>query len=153
MDRPYVSPSSSYGSGSPQSRVSHRVIDIMSRTKGWVRFIAVVLFVMSGFVLIYVIMSIGGMRRYHDSTEQVVQMITFAAMLLLLHIYPAVKLNSYANRIGVLLRSARAQDLEAALNEHRALWRFVGIVSIVIIGFFVVMFLFGVIAGASRSRW
>ena len=151
MDRPYTSPTSNYGDGM-SGRVSPRVVDIMSRTKGWVRFIAVMLFVNFGLSIINTIVTLNAPRRFGGDAERVGQIVGVAVMLLL-YLYPAVKLNSYASRIGVLLQSGRASDLDAALNEHRAFWRYVGIVAIVLMSLMVIGIFFGIAFAASRARF
>ena len=92
MDRPYTPPTSNYGNGM-SGRVSPRVVDIMSRTKGWVRFIAVMLFVNFGLTIINTIVTMNAPSRSGGDAERVSQIIGVAVMLLL-YLYPAVKLNS-----------------------------------------------------------
>lgn len=133
-------------------RVSPRVLDIMSRTKGWVRFIAVLMFVNFGLTVINNIVILNSSSRSFGDSDRVGQFIGLAVMLLL-YLYPAVKLNSYASRIGALLQSGRAADLDAALNEHRAFWRYVGIVVIVLISIFIVFIFFTIAVTASRARF
>jgi len=151
MDRPYVPPASNPGGRGFSGEVSPRVFDIMSRTKGWVRFIAVMLWVNVVVAIINVIVTLSSARLPNGDAQKVGQVVGIA-IALLFYIYPAVKLNSYARRIGVLLQSGRAGDLEAALNEHRAFWRFVGIVTLVFIGIFVVAMVVGVAGAVLSSR-
>lgn len=148
--RPYVPPTSNSRSGTlPGRGVSPRILDIMSRTKGWVRFIAVMLFINFGLSIFNIIMSFNAPRRVYSDSQGVSQVVSIF-VILLLQLYPAVKLNSYATRIGALLQSASAGDLDAALNEHRGFWRYVGIIAIVLISFMVLGFFF---AMAFASRW
>lgn len=151
MDRPYVPPTSNYGGGLP-GRVSPRVVDIMSRTKGWVRFIAVLLFINFGLTIINTVVVVNGSETRELAAGRIGQFIGFA-IVLLLYLYPAIKLNSYASRIGALLQSGRTGDLEAALNEHRAFWRYVGIVMIVLMSILVLVFFISILAAASGSRF
>ncbi len=152
MDRPYVPPASNPRTGGMSGRVSPRVLDIMQRTKGWVRFIAVLLFINFGLTIINAVITMNSPRRFGGDEERIGQVIGVAVMLVL-YLYPAVKLNSYASRIGALLQGSRTADLEAALNEHRAFWRYVGIVAIVLMSIFVLFIFVGIGLAASRSRF
>ena len=148
MDRPYVSPLSNPGDSDGSGRVSARTAEIMARTKGWVRFIAVVLFVNFGISIISTLVSLGSENRLASGPSGLGRFFGMGVMLLL-YLYPAVKLNSYASRIGVLLQSGLPRDLEAALNEHRAFWRYLGIVAIVLLSIGVLGVVFGFASAVS----
>ncbi len=149
MDKPYIPPSAKFGGEDSAGRISQRTADIMARTKGWVRFIAVVMFVNFAISLVSTILSFGRSPVFENSDTQVSK-IAGLIVLFLVYLYPAVKLNSYASRIGELLITGRARDLQAALNEHRGFWRYIGIITLVIISFVLVFILLGVAMG---SRW
>jgi len=152
MDRPYVPHTSSSGAAGISARVTPQIIGIMLRTKGWVRFIAVMLFINFGITIINLIVTMNAPSRFGGDAERNGQFIGIGVALLL-YLYPAVKLNSYASRIGALLQSARTGDLEAALNERRGFWRFVGIVTIVLVSIFVLFIFIGMVAAVSRSSF
>jgi len=152
MDRPYKPPTSDYGTGDLPGRVSPRILDIMSRTKGWVRFVSVMLFIHFGLTVFNVIRAMGQSSGFGNESERIGRFFGMG-IVLLLYIYPAVKLNSYANRIGDLLQSGRAGDLEAALNEHRAFWRYAGIIGIVFLFIFVIMTIVVIGQAATRTRF
>lgn len=105
MDRPYVPHTSSSGAGEMSGRVTPQIIDIMLR-KGSVRFIAVMLFINFGITIINLIVTMNAPSRFGGDAERIGQFIGIGVALLL-YLYPAVKLNSYASRIGALLQSAR----------------------------------------------
>jgi hypothetical protein len=107
----------------------------------------VVLFVNFGISIISTLVAFNRSSRYSSDATRIGGLLA----TLLLYLYPAVKLNSYANRIGDLLLSGRASDLQAALNEHRGFWRYIGIVTIVLISVALAVMVFGV--AMSSSRW
>ncbi len=149
MDRPYIPPSAKFGGEDGAGRISQRTADIMARTKGWVRFIAVVMFVNFATSLVGTIVSFNRPSVFESSATQVGK-IAGLVILFLVYLYPAVKLNSYASRIGELLLTGRARDLQAALNEHRGFWRYIGIIMLVVISFALIAFVLG---AAMESRW
>ena len=119
MDRPYVPHTSSSGAVGISGRVTPQIIDIMLRTKGWVRFIAVMLFINFGITIINLIVTMNAPSRFGGDAERNGQFIGIGVALLL-YLYPAVKLNSYASRIGALLLACaeRAPRL-LAFRRHR----------------------------------
>jgi len=61
-----------------------------------------------------------------------------------LYIYPAVKLWAFANRITSLGSTRSVADLDAALTEQRRFWKFLGIMTIIMICLYFV-FIIGMI--------
>ncbi|MDZ4289170.1 MAG: DUF5362 family protein [Prosthecobacter sp.] len=155
---PYSSPSANlFGStGSTLSEaVSQGTISQLQGTKPWVRFMAVLLFLggimMVGLGLIMgVATGMGGMAlpqgqagNPFGGASMVVIGVVYSLMGLL-YLYPAVKLWKYGTKIGDLIKSRSVADLEAALNEQRIVWKFWGVMTIII---FVLAFA-GAIVGA-----
>ncbi len=60
------------------------------------------------------------------------------ASVALIYIYPALKLWGYANQIASLLVSGSTIDLEGALNQQRAFWKFLGIMVIAVFVLYIV---------------
>ncbi len=60
-----------------------------------------------------------------------------------------MKLWNYANSIENLMSSGTVPDLEAALNEQRSFWKYVGILAVILLSLNVVMIGIVVIGGMS----
>ena len=73
------------------------------------------------------------------------------AVMSLLYVYPAVKLWSFANRIGSLASTRSVADLDAALNQQRQFWKFFGILVIVMKCAYIILIIGFVAFGASAA--
>ena len=155
-----------YSSG--EGGVTQGVIQQLKGTKPWVRFMSVLLFIGAGAMLLgaLVVLVMAGALATTAGKEAMGHAPGFTAGIIsamailyaifgLIYIYPALKLWKYANRIAMLVVSGDVLDLEAALNEQRAFWKFLGIVVITIFGLYIVaviaMVIFGVFAAISAK--
>ena len=66
-----------------------------------------------------------------------------------LTIYPLVRLSKYASAIARLRFSQSMADLEDALDQQRAFWKFVGIMTLIL----TVLWIFLLIQGQTRPRY
>jgi hypothetical protein len=71
----------------------------------------------------------------------------FYVLVALLYFFPAMYLYRYASGIARLREAGRVDDLDAALDAQRAFWKFVGILTTIVLGFMLLMFLMLVGAG------
>lgn len=143
--------------------VSDAVIDQLSRTKGWTRFVSVMFWIAVGFMIIGgIILFItgiaggsmgGGLGSLAGGAGMGALMGGVYLVMAALYAYPALKLGNYSSRITDLLQDPTESNLVAALNEQRRFWKYVGIAMIVYIGLIVVMvvgaLVVGMVAGAS----
>jgi hypothetical protein len=152
-----------------QSAITKGVVDQLARTKPWVRLISVVLFIGVGFMLLAgLVMVVGGAAMFSNipasgnspggSPALPAAMFTGMAIAYIifgiLYLYPGVKLWKYANRIGDLVRSGQSADLESALNEQRAFWKFFGVIIVLMLalyGVIIVVAVVGGVIGASQG--
>jgi Family of unknown function (DUF5362) len=132
--------------------VTQGVLHQLAGTKPWVRFMAVLMFVAAGLMLLGALVALlagGAMAASGKVPGFSAGMISAFAVLYglvaLIYIYPALKLWGYANQIASLLASGSMLDLEGALNQQRAFWKFLGIM---VIAVFVLYFvaIIGVVA-------
>lgn len=49
------------------------------------------------------------------------------------YIYPALKLGGYSSRITELMNVPSEANLVAALNEQRAFWKYIGILTVIVL--------------------
>jgi hypothetical protein len=155
----FAAPLENYGDSSGQA--AGAVIDQLARTKLWVRLISILIFIGSGFMVLGgLFMGIGGGAAMMASQDTAafglgfgIRMMLLYILLALLYIYPGIKLWAYANRISALVRDRSTLSLERALNEQRKFWKFIGILTIVVLGLYAViavLAVIGVAAGAMR---
>ena len=136
------------------------VINELTGTKPWVRFISVLMWIgCAAFLLIIVfnlffgaaIAKAGGAQA--GAAYMIGTTIGYGLMALLV-IYPTLKLSKYASNIGRLADSRSFTDMAAALREQRRFWKFYGILMIIYLSF-VALFFILIMAGVgigSMSR-
>ena len=156
-NNPYSSPQSNLFGGTESAGgdgVTQGVLLQLQKTKPWVRFMSVMMFIGAAFMLLAGVMmgalgatgamkQVGGSQAFNAGFG--VGLAAVYALMAVLYIYPALKLWKYADRIRDLLNSRQILDLEKALNEQRAFWKFVGVMIIVM---FVVYFVAAIIIAA-----
>ena len=79
----------------------------------------------------------------------VIGMAVFYGVFGLLYLYPAMKMWKYGGRIMDLMVSRSSADLEAALNEQRIVWKFWGIITLLMICAVIAFVIVAAVVGAS----
>ncbi len=158
---PYSTPIATGQTSGPysQAAITEGVIRQLAGTKPWVRLISVVMFIGVAFMLLAsVVFLVAGTAILGNVGKAKLAagganaaMITGMAIAYIifgiLYLYPSVKLWKYANRIGDLVRSGQAMDLESALNEQRAFWKFFGVIIVLFLALYGVIFLVAIVGG------
>lgn len=157
---PYSTPTANvYGTSSGDS-VSPSTIAQLAGTKPWVRFMAVIMWISTIFmILAAVAMLVGGasgMGKMGGGTAVEAGMLTgmaiYYGVLAFVMMYPSIKLWKFANSIGRLNASHSVADLDAALTEQRRYWKFLGIMMILFICLALVGLVAAVAFGASMAK-
>lgn len=162
---PYSSPSANLFSstgGTVAEAVSQGTINQLQGTKPWVRFMSVLFFIggifMMGIGLIMgVAGGVGGMSLPEGQAAApfgaigIVVIAGIYGLMGLLYLYPAVKMWKYGTKIGDLVNSRSVADLEAALNEQRIVWKFWGVMTIVVIGLMIVGSIVAAVVGIAAA--
>ena len=157
-DNPYQSPQvMGVPSGGGADPSLDRAVSMLRQTKPWVRFISVMMFIGSAFMVLggLFMMAIGagggaGGAGWPGAAFGVglgVAYIVFA----LLYIVPAVFLWKYADRIAVFMRERSTGALASALESQKSFWKFVGILMLIMLVIYAGIFvlgIFGAIVGA-----
>ncbi len=68
-----------------------------------------------------------------------------------LYFFPTLKLSQYASRIARLRVTKSEVDLSAALEAQRSFWAFVGIVTIIVLFLYLVIFLVAFVGAGSKA--
>jgi len=114
--------------------MTERAMDMLRQTRPWVLFFAVLLWILVGimaifgfFVLLAAVVSIGTARSAGLGAGMV--LLLFAAFTIM----PALYLTRYASRIGQLQTMRRPDLLEQALEAHKSFWKFLGVLTLIMI--------------------
>lgn len=117
-------------------QVTSEVIRALSATKGWVRFLAILGFIMTAFMVIGSLGIIVTMGGSYMGGLGVIMGLAYL-VLAILNFFAAFKLNQYASRISEMLVVPSEIKLVAALEAQRGFWKYVGIMAIVVIVIYV----------------
>lgn len=172
---PYGPPSSpeappyGYGYGPPPAApppaagagVTEASAELLRQTRPWVIVVAVVLAILSGFMLLggLAVVGIGMLMPKVPGmggigAAEALLMGAIYIPLAALYVYPTIKLWQYAAAIGRLLASHSSVDLEAALLRQKSFWKFSAITMLALIGVYVLVFVgaigMGIVAGMGR---
>jgi hypothetical protein len=153
-DNPFEVSTSAIGDRSPRERdvmsaeVTTRTIEMLSQTRPWVQLIGVLLWIVTVILGIVSIVTIvlGFMAR--DANAVLVGMGIGYLIGTLIYWALAKSLTSYASRINALKASESVGDLEDALEAQKAFWRLAGIITVVTLLIYVVIFVVA-ISGAA----
>jgi hypothetical protein len=155
----YGSPLSYASPGQGPLSASPRALEMLRQTRPWVLFLSILMFIGIGLYAVmgifYLIMSIGlasSMSSRSAGGAFAGMGILGAAVMLgvgLLYFMPAMFLSRYAARINDVVRMRREADLERALEAQKSFWKFIGVMTLIVIGIYVVMFLILAVGAAS----
>ena len=129
------------------------MIDHLRATKPWVRLISVVMFIfvgltfLGGIFMIFGSAAAGGMRGA-GAVSPIVGIFYF--IFGGLYLIPAYFLHQYASSINDLLRGGGDVAMETALGSQKSFWKFSGILTLIVICLYALIFFF-VIFGAMSA--
>lgn len=108
----------------------------LRRTKPWVRVMSVIGFISVGFMAITGAFNISSMFRAESGLPfmPMIFMGVLNILMALLYLLPSLYLFKFASSLGCLLDGGGADDLEEALSHQKAFWKFVGILTLVLLG-------------------
>lgn len=148
-ENPYqTSANTSFSDTVPQPQSGNvdlgRTADMLRQTKPWVRFISVMMFIGSAFMVLGgVLMAARGDMFGELGTVGFVMGATYIGMALC-YVIPAVFLWNYADRISVFIQQRSTFTLAAALQSQKSFWKFVGVMLVIVLfiylGFFFLAF-------------
>src|SRR5688500_18393278 len=129
-----------------------RAFDMLRQTKPWVRLMSIVMFVIAGLTLVFgIVIGIGGMMSSGLRSAGFPAALGFVYIAMgLIYIAPGIYLFRYASRIALLVATRREDALEGALESQKSFWKFAGIITLVVIGIYVLIFAAAILIGVLR---
>jgi len=134
-----------------------RTVIMLRQTKPWVRFISVMSFVGSAFMVLAGLLMIvakplgfgAAVARFDGGFGAVVGVVYI--IMALFYIIPAVFLWRYADRIALFVREGSTGALASALEAQKSFWKFAGIVMLVVIAIYALIFVVAIVGGIVAS--
>jgi hypothetical protein len=124
----------------------------MLETARWAKFLAILGFIFMGLGLIFVIFmgsfmtSLGGLYGAMSSSILIVYMLLFIG----LYFYPVYALLKFSSLVKPALQTANQQQFNEALKYLKNMYKYIGILMIVILALYGVGIIFGIIGAAMR---
>ncbi len=133
---PYAAPPANVQTGN-SGLVPPEIMLALTATRPWVRFISIVMWIGCAMLLLFMALGIYfAIAAIKTDGQQVEFPATALAIplgygfIVLLLIYPTLKLSKYASNIARLADSRSFSDLAAALTDQRHFWKFSGILTL-----------------------
>lgn len=136
-------------------------IEYIRETAKWAKFLAIVGFVMIGFMVIFSLM-FGAFSStilsqaqtapgYPGAGFPIASFVVLYLLLAVLYFFPTLYLFRYATKTQSAIRSANNDLLIEGLGYMKSVFKFWGILTIVILGLYALIFLFAILAGGLAS--
>ncbi len=144
---PYQSPStpaSPFEGHTEVDTMLYEATQSLAQTKPWVRFLSVLGFIGSAGMVVVVV----GMMAFRRGPfgPGLIEMIVMVLMFVLFYFIPSFLLWNYASRIGEFLKASNPLTFSAAIAAQKSFWKYLGILTLVIMCFYAVMLVFGSMA-------
>ena len=132
---------------------------MLRQTKPWVRFISVLMFICSGFMILGgLFMLVGGAAMTGAGGNPGMAAAGFGAVvggiyiaMALLYIVPAIFLWRYADQIARFDRDRSSGRLATALEAQKSFWKFVGIAALIMLAVYFVAIGIAIVGGVASS--
>ena len=121
-------------------RVTDQMINSMRPTKMWTKFLSIMGFIMSGFVvLVGIFITLAGNLLPQAQGAKIPPFLGLIYIFFsIFYIIPSVYLFKYSSALGRFLGNKMESELESALSYQKSFWKFTGIVCVIGIIFAVV---------------
>ena len=151
-DEPMIPPPPLPASSSSAATTSPSPVAVhLQRTQPWVRFLAIMGFIIAGFMVLTGL-AVGAIGAATGNYQTLGIMVLYPIMGIV-YVFPSIFLLRYADRIKTFVASGQEQDLAGALDAQRSFWKFAGILTIVSIVmsllFVAIALMIGVFVGMS----
>jgi hypothetical protein len=144
-------PQRPFSSGLPQ--VTPKMVADLASTRPWVLFLSILGFILCGLLVLGGIVLIGvGVAAPRSGPIAFFGFLGCIYILMaLLYLFPSYFLLKYSGGIRAFLATRSAPQMEQALQSQKSFWKFVGILMIVVIGIYILIFVIAAVIGVGGS--
>jgi hypothetical protein len=148
-------PAAFAGADSSPQQITPGIAEMLRQTRPWVLFLAILGFIGCGlFVLVGLFaMLASAASSYSRHSEFALLGMLIYLLLAVLYFVPSYYLLKYGGGIRRFLDSGQAAEMENALSYQKSFWRFVGIMTIIVLSIYLIVFLAMMIFAFSSSRF
>jgi len=149
---PYQAPASSSAVTITHDVDSEGIASALRKTRPWVMFLGILGFIGTGLMLLGGVgLTIVGLAGMGPGGPPTIAMGGMYALMAFIYIAPSLYLVRYANRIRDFLAAPSNAGLELALTAQKSFWKFVGILMVVMMGFYVIVLVGALVIGFLRT--
>jgi hypothetical protein len=127
-----------------------RLLDIVRRTHGWTRLIAILWMISSGLMVVGGV--VAGLGLAATGRPEMMAIALVYPVIGLMYFFPSMYLLRFANQARTYVTSGTVADLETALDSQRSFWKFAGVMTLVAMGLVCLAFVGGIVFGALAAR-
>lgn len=136
-------------------QIDHQGTSFLRETAKWSKFLAIIGFVFIGLVLLILLFAGAGMSSLMSSTYGsamggLVGTVVFGAMMLI-YLFPCLYLYKFATKMQVALRNNDQESLNKSFENLKSCFKFMGILMIVILAIYALVFLGALAVGLGMS--
>jgi ABC-type multidrug transport system permease subunit len=118
---------------------------------GWAQFLAILGLVMMGFGIIVLLVSVVGLAALdRRSSSMVILPLVFSIIMFGLFFFPMFYLLQYALKVRRAISTYNQEEFTKAIGQLKSHYKFMGIVAIIIIALYVLMFIIIGISAATQ---
>lgn len=137
-------------------RLNNLAKEVLKETSKWVNFLSILGFVGIGFIVLIALFAGTFLSALPSSGgfESIIGGIGFTILYLLiaaLYFFPVMYLYKFAKRLKTALIRNDEDQLAEAFTNLKSHYKFVGILTIIMLSFYVVMFLIAIIGGLAAA--
>ncbi|HEX6190918.1 MAG TPA: DUF5362 family protein [Chitinophagaceae bacterium] len=142
--------------------VDNPVKSHLGETAKWGRFLAIVGFIMLGLMIVFGLVMIASpnltsssdYNTYGDATPMAIERSVTAILLILfccLYFFPCLFLLRYSNKMKTALLSDDQQGLTESFRNLKLLFRFIGILTLIVLAVYALIFIIIIVTAATIS--
>lgn len=160
---PYEAPGTGgYGlpqNAAPNGSITPLMVEHMQGARPWIRLLSILCFVGAGFMVLAAgVMFLGGLvglaaSRSRSPGAELVGPLGGLMYLFMagFYVFPGVLMHRCASAIDSFVTMPSSLSLEDALDKNRSYWKACGIMALVMIGLFVLMFVGAIVVGVAAG--
>lgn len=133
-------------------QVDHEVTGYLGEIAKWAKFLSIVGFVMVG-IMVIVSLFAGTIMTYYSNAMGGGMPVMSGGLLTVVYLlfallifFPYFYLYNFAKKMQVALRSSNQEELAKSFSNLKSCFKFVGILTIVLLSFYALAFIFGLLS-------
>jgi hypothetical protein len=140
-------------SGGGPGSIVPGIIEALRKTRPWVLFVAIMILIGCGLMVVIalVMMAVGRFMPAETTPITGVALGLIYLVMAALYLYPGIRLLQYAAAIKRIGDTDSAHAIEVALTHQLAFWRFIGIVTLALLGIYVLIFVGVIVVGIATT--